>query len=216
MKIIAHRGFWKTEYEKNKRKAFIRAFDLGIGTETDLRDYAGKILISHDMPKGDEISLEDLLDIMNGRNLLLALNIKADGLADEIKKTLKKYNHTNYFTFDMSIPDTVYQINREMKIFTGLSDIVKNPILPEKAEGIWLDSFYSDWYEEDIIDGILEENKKVCIVSSDLHKRNNQKQWEIIKKCKYFESDNLILCSDKVEEAFKYFFDNSIESKEAK
>ena len=216
MKIIAHRGFWKTEDEKNKRKAFIRAFDFGIGTETDLRDYAGKILISHDMPNGDEITFEDLLDIMNGRNLLLALNIKADGLADEIKKTLKKYNHTNYFTFDMSIPDMVYQINKEIKIFTGLSDIVKSPILLEKAEGIWLDSFYSDWYEEDIIDGILGENKKVCIVSSDLHKRDNKKQWETIKKCKYFESDNLILCSDKLEEAFEYFFDISIKSKEAK
>lgn len=216
MKIIAHRGFWKTEDEKNKKGAFIRAFDFGIGTETDLRDCAGKILISHDMPKGDEITLEDLLNIMNGRNLLLALNIKADGLADEIKKILSKYNHTNYFTFDMSIPDMVYQINKEVKIFTGLSDIVKNPILPEKAEGIWLDSFYSDWYEEDIIDRILEENKKVCIVSSDLHKRDNSKQWETIKKCKYFESDNLILCTDKVEETFKYFFDISIKAKEVK
>lgn len=216
MKIIAHRGFWKIEDEKNKKGAFIRAFDFGIGTETDLRDYAGKILISHDMPKGDEITLEDLLNIMNGRNLLLALNIKADGLADEIKNILSKYNHTNYFTFDMSIPDMVYQIKKEVKIFTGLSDIVKNPILPEKAEGIWLDSFYSDWYEEDIIEAILEENKKVCIVSSDLHKRDNLKQWATIKKCKYLESDNLILCTDKVEEAFKYFFDTSIEEKEVK
>lgn len=216
MKIIAHRGFWKTEDEKNKKSSFIRAFDLGIGTETDLRDCAGKILISHDMPNGDEIILEDLLDIMNGRNLTLALNIKADGLADEIKNILKKYNHTNYFTFDMSIPDMVYQINKEMKIFTGLSDIVKSPILLEKVEGIWLDSFYSDWYKEDIIDRILEENKKVCIVSSDLHKRDTEKQWEIIKKCKYFESDNLILCSDKVKEAFKYFLNISIESKEIK
>lgn len=187
MKIIAHRGFWKTEDEKNKKSSFIRAFDLGIGTETDLRDCAGKILISHDMPNGDEI-----------------------------KNILKKYNHTNYFTFDMSIPDMIYQINKEMKIFTGLSDIVKSPILLEKVEGVWLDSFYSDWYEEDIIDRILEENKKVCIVSSDLHKRNTEKQWEIIKKCKYFESDNLILCSDKVKEAFKYFLNISIESKEIK
>ena len=216
MKIIAHRGLWKTEDEKNKKSSFIRAFDLGIGTETDLRDCAGKILISHDMPNGDEIILEDLLDIMNGKNLTLALNIKADGLADEIKNILKKYNHTNYFTFDMSIPDMVYQINKEMKIFTGLSDIVKSPILLEKVEGVWLDSFYSDWYEEDIIDRILEENKKVCIVSADLHKRDIEKQWGIIKKCKYFESDNLILCSDKVKEAFKYFLNISIESKEIK
>lgn len=214
MRIIAHRGFWTDKNEKNKKTAFIRAFDFGIGTETDLRDYAGKILISHDMPNGYEITFEDLLNIMNGRNLLLALNIKADGLADEIKNILLKYNHTNYFTFDMSIPDMVYQINRGIKVFTGLSDIVKNPILLDKSKGIWLDSFYSDWFEEKIIDDLIgkteKNNKKVCIVSADLHKRDNKKQWEIIKKCKYFESDNLILCTDKVEEAFKYFLNTYI------
>ena len=36
------------------------------------------------MPQGNEITFEELLQIMDGRNLPLALNIKADGMANEI------------------------------------------------------------------------------------------------------------------------------------
>ena len=76
------------------------------------------------MPQGNEITFEELLQIMDGRNLPLALNIKADGMANEILRLLKQYNHTNYFTFDMSIPDMVVQLKTELTVFTGLSDIL--------------------------------------------------------------------------------------------
>ena len=85
MIILSHRGYWKDfQTESNKRVAFDRSFDLGFGTETDLRDINGNIVISHNMPNGDEMTFEDLLQIMNGRNLPLALNIKADGQADVV------------------------------------------------------------------------------------------------------------------------------------
>ena len=57
---MAHRGFWISEEEKNKTVAFERAFDNNFGVETDLRDICGKIVISHNMPNGDEISFEEL------------------------------------------------------------------------------------------------------------------------------------------------------------
>ena len=205
MIILSHRGLWNSVEEKNKKSSFIRSFDLGIGTETDLRDSSGKILISHDMPKGDEITFEELLEIMNGRNLPLALNIKADCLADEIKRLLEKYNHTNYFTFDMSIPDMVYQLKKNIKVFTGLSDILKEPVLLESCTGIWLDCFNSDWYNFDLIDSYIEQGKIVCVVSSDLHNREVNYQWSIIKKSKYINSNKLMLCTDKALEAIDYF-----------
>ena len=209
MKIISHRGFWKNVEEKNKRIAFERSFDLGYGTETDLRDICGKIVISHDMPKGDEMSFEELLQIMDGRNLMLALNIKADGQAEEILRILDKYNHTNYFTFDMSIPDLVVQVKKGVNVFTGMSDINTKPVLIEKVEGIWLDAFNDEWYDENDIFELLAQNKKVCIVSSDLHKRDTKKQWEMLKNSglaidKKLDN-NIMLCTDKLEEAIKYF-----------
>lgn len=206
MQILSHRGYWLNLDERNKREAFIRSFDEGMGTETDLRDICGKIVISHDMPLGNEISFEEVLQIMDGRNLPLALNIKADGQGEKIKELLEKYNHTNYFTFDMSIPDMVVQFNNNLNVFTGQSDILAQAVLLDKAKGIWLDSFYSDWFSSVDIDGIISTGKKVCIVSADLHKRDTTKQWEIIKQCKSVNDDNLLLCTDKPIEAKEYFY----------
>lgn len=208
MIILSHRGFWKTKDEKNTITSFKRSFDCGFGTETDLRDHDGEIVISHDMPTGDEITFEHLLDIMDGRNLPLALNIKADGLFLSIKDTLEKYNHTNYFVFDMSIPDLVCQVKNKMKVFTGLSDILIQPVLLSECDGVWLDCFNSDWYDYTEIDRLLNQGKKVCLVSADLHKRNVSKQWTTILKSNYLDSDNLMICTDFPEKAREYFNEN--------
>ena len=206
MIVISHRGLWKNTEEKNKKQAFINSFRLGYGTETDLRDIKGKIIISHDMPKGDELSFEELLQLMDGRNLPLALNIKADGQIEAILELLAKYNHTNYFTFDMSIPDLVVQCEAGANAFSGMSDVQPLPIMLQNVCGIWLDSFNSDWYQSELVDSILTSGKKVCIVSSDLHKRDTEDQWNKIKSVKQIDSSNLILCTDQPIEATKFFY----------
>lgn len=198
--IIAHRGWWKSEDEKNSKTAFERAFDNGFGVETDLRDIKGEIVISHNMPEGGEITFEEFLKLLAGRNLPLALNIKADGLADEIKRLLEKYNHTNYFTFDMSIPEMVYQHKLGLNVFTGLSDIVPEPIMFDRAKGVWLDCFNSDWFGAEEVKKILDKNKKVCIVSPDLHKREYKNVW-----CRYKDIPDIMLCTDYPDEAKEFF-----------
>lgn len=202
--IIAHRGWWKAENEKNTKTAFERAFDSGFGVETDLRDIKGEIVISHNMPRGNEMSFEDLLKLLDGRALTLALNIKADGMADEIKRLLEKYNVSNYFTFDMSIPEMVYQHKTGLNVFTGLSDIVPLPVMYEQAKGVWLDCFNSDWFGEVEIQNILNQDKKVCIVSPDLHKREYKSVWE-----KYKNMNGIMLCTDYPMEAEVYFNDKN-------
>lgn len=198
--IIAHRGFWKQESEKNSQIAFERAFDLGYGVETDLRDIKGNIVVSHNMPCGHEITFESLLQLMNGRNLPLALNIKADGMSKEIKKLLNKYKQTNYFTFDMSIPEMVVQRDEKLIFFTGLSDLIKEPILFDDADGIWLDSFYEDWFDSSIVKNLIARDKKVCIVSPDLHHRKYQEVWE-----KYKNIEGIMICTDYPKEAEVFF-----------
>lgn len=205
MQILSHRGYWLDQDEKNQIVAFRRSFEMGYGTETDLRDSGSKIVVSHDKPKGNEVLFEDFLDLMNEKNLTLALNIKADGLIDDILNILKKYNHTNYFTFDMSIPDMVFQTKRNVKIFAPYSDIVSTPILLEESIGVWLDCFYSLWYTNSVIEDLIDSGKKVCIVSSDLHKRDNTEQWQILKNSKYINSNDLLICTDKLDEAIKFF-----------
>lgn len=209
MIILSHRGLWLQKNERNKRDSFIRSFDSGFGTETDLRDICGKIVISHDMPTGDEITFEQVLEIMSGRNLPLALNIKADGMATKIKELLEKYNHTNYFTFDMSIPDMVVQISSGLNVFTGQSDLINTPILLDKSKGVWLDAFDSDWYDANRLDDIVAKSGRVCIVSADLHGRDTTYQWDQIKNSKSFNNDNLLLCTDYPNKAKEFFYGNN-------
>ena len=199
VEILAHRGWWLSENEKNTKTAFERAFNSGFGVETDLRDIKGEIVISHNMPQGGEMKFEELLELLDGRDLTLALNIKADGMADEIRRLLDKHKVSNYFTFDMSIPEMVYQHKSGLKVFTGLSDIIPNPILPDKAEGIWLDCFNSDWFGEKEVKEILNQGKKVCIVSPDLHKREYKNVWE-----RYKNIPGIMLCTHypKVPEVY--------------
>jgi hypothetical protein len=157
------------------------------------------------MPKGGEITFEELLQLMNGRNLPLALNIKADGQAEFIKELLLKYGHTNYFTFDMSIPDQLVQVKSGLNVYTGLSDILTCPVLLNECKGVWLDCFYSDWWQPEVVERLLLERKQVCIVSADLHKRDTYMQWGMIKKIRDLQSEHLMLCTDKPQEAKEYF-----------
>lgn len=205
MNILSHRGYWKTPEERNTGAAFLRSFTEGFGTETDVRDICGKIVISHDMPRGDEHSFEEVLQLMAGRNLPLAINIKADGLIRPLLELLNKYGQTNYFTFDMSIPDMVVQLATGACVFTGQSDLVPHPVLLEESAGIWLDSFRSEWFTPSLVDKIIASGKKVCIVSADLHQRDVREQWTKLRRCTSMKSTNLLLCTNIPNKAREYF-----------
>ncbi|QQM30627.1 phosphodiesterase [Martelella lutilitoris] len=201
MEILSHRGLWETAAEKNTEAAFRRSFDRGFGTETDLRDHNGEIVIAHDMAQGGEMPFSAFLEIMDGRNLTLALNIKADGLGAEIKAILEDFGHSNYFVFDMSLPDLVRQIEDGLTVFTGLSDLQPHPPLLESSHGVWLDCFRSDWFGPGLIDALIAQKKRVCVVSADLHRRDVGIQWPIIKSAQSLNSEALLLCTDMPEKA---------------
>lgn len=198
MQVISHRGYWHQKEERNQAVAFHRSFDLGFGTETDVRDVAGRLVISHDMPNGSELTLDQLLDIMGGRNLPLAINIKADGLAESIKTAFEKHGHTNWFAFDMAIPDMRSYLSLMTPTFTRMSEVEQSPAWLDQADGIWLDGFSGEWFSNQTIFELLATGKQVCIVSPELHGRKHQELWARLAE---FESaENLILCTDLPEE----------------
>ncbi len=207
MKIISHRGYWKSIEEKNRPNAFKHSFELGFGTETDLRDYLGEIVISHDIPENDAISLNELFTIFSkfSKKLPLALNVKADGLQQKLKLALKDFKIENYFVFDMSIPDTLGYIKEGINFFSRQSEYEPNPIFYQDCKGIWLDGFTSDWYDTRIIKDHLKNKKQVAIVSPDLHKRDLMPLWEKLKKDKIYQMEGVILCTDIPEDAVNFF-----------
>ena len=83
MIVISHRGYWKSLEEKNTEAAFIRSFQLDLGTETDLRDFNGEIVISHDIPAASCITFQHMFELYKtytSTNPPLALNVNAVGL----------------------------------------------------------------------------------------------------------------------------------------
>ena len=210
MQIVSHRGLWRKTAEHNTIAAFERSFELGMGVETDLRDRNGGVVVAHDPPKKSTLPFAELLRAMDGRNLPLALNIKADGLAKQIKRALAQFNHDNYFVFDMSLPDMRWHLQCDMPVFAGMSDLQPRPPLLAQCAGVWLDSFESDWFGARLIDKLLAQNKKICVVSPELHRRPFEKQWKTIRMAKSVAADGLMLCTDHPLQARDFF--NAISS----
>lgn len=203
MQIISHRGYWLHKPERNLTQAFHRSFDFGFGTETDVRDVAGQLVISHDMPVGGELTLDGLLDIMAGRNLPLAINVKADGMALALKKTFARYGHTNWFVFDMAVPDMRSYLIEEAITYSHLSDVEPSPAWLERATGVWLDGFDSEWFSNQVIGDLLSQDKQVCVVSPELHGRDCMALWQQLLE---FRSENrLTLCTDTPVDAAIFF-----------
>lgn len=208
MIILSHRGYWKELEEKNLITAFERSFSLGFGTETDLRDYKGELVISHDISDEKCITVRKLFEIYNKYNntLPLALNIKADGLQLKLKALIKEYNITNYFVFDMSVPDGLGYIKQNIKAFTRQSEYETIPSFYDEASGIWLDEFQGHWINKEVIQEHIKNNKQICIVSPDLHKREYQKEWQHYKEIEQeLGINNLMICTDYPELAKEFF-----------
>lgn len=206
MKILAHRGYWKQPQEKNTYVALERALQFGFGIETDIRDYCGRLVVSHNVADEKCIDFEMVLEAYSkmNSNAYLALNVKADGIQELLKKLLDKYQITHYFVFDMSVPEQVVYAKQNFRFFARQSDIEKQCVQYEQADGVWLDAFYDDaWLGAANVQAHLDKGKKVCIVSPELHQREHQDFWRNIRSLK--ENAQLMLCTDRPEEARRYF-----------
>lgn len=205
MLILSHRGYWKTASERNGEVAFLRSFAFGFGTETDVRDCRGTLVISHDMPTGSEMTLDAMLALVGNRRLPLAFNVKADGIGSFLAARMDQVRYVDWFTFDMSVPDLVEQLRLNLPAFTRASEFERSPPLYTEAQGIWLDAFRSEWYTKNDIVAFLGDGKRVCIVSPELHQRPHHALWEMLRATGVADHPALMICTDMPEEARIYF-----------
>jgi len=211
MKILSHRGFWRKSAEKNKLAAFINSFSSGFGTETDVRDFDQKLVISHDIATGEEMRFRDFLELAASysgiENLPLALNIKADGLAQEVFEELSHFPELDFFVFDMAVPDMRAYFAIGLPVFTRMSEVEQNPVWIDQSIGVWLDLFDSEWFDSNYLSRILSSGKRVCLVSPELHGRPHLHFWASIFELRHHPQ--LMICTDFPEEAEKYFIRES-------
>jgi hypothetical protein len=207
LNIIAHRGYWLEAAEKNSLVAFSRALEYGFGIETDLRDLDRKLVVSHDVPVEGAMNVAEFINLYKQYPVAapMALNIKSDGLYPLIKDLIIQSGMTNYFVFDMSVPDTRGYLAEQIPVFTRLSEYETAPAFLDKSRGVWLDAFESEWYDEKVIQNLLSQEKQVAIVSPELHRRPHLQQWQFLKEHHFHKSDLVSLCTDFPLEAKEYF-----------
>jgi hypothetical protein len=193
IQILSHRGYWKSPEEKNTVEAFVRSFSLGYGTETDVRDclVGGKprLVISHDIPNGTEISFAYLLS-----------------LARQHGSPTPAEGYDNYFLFDSSVPDLIQGVKRGMTSFTRLSEYERVPSLYSEPgiTGVWLDNFLPGrWYEAPLVEKLLDDGKLVALVAPDLHRRQDEYEpflhWLVSSGLR--DREGLMICTDFPEKA---------------
>jgi hypothetical protein len=199
MRILSHRGFWKSAPEKNTLLAIERSVAAGFGTETDTRDLAGTLMVAHDPPRGGEPLWDDVVGIFRGTGLPLAVNVKADGLADLIGRSFRD-SGIEWFAFDMSGPETIRFARAGLPYFTRHSDIEPSPILYPQAAGVWLDAFHGLWFDADELRRHLDKGKSVCVVSPELHGRDHRPLWDLMAPLKE-AGPELLLCTDLPDQA---------------
>jgi hypothetical protein len=208
MRLLCHRGYWRYKSEQNTLAALERAGHSGYGVETDIRDCDGELIISHDMPTCmNSLSLEVFLNsyIATGKNGLLALNIKSDGLQHKLRDLLARFGVENYFVFDMSVPDTLGYIRTGIPFAARLSEYEDGHWLRGHSNTVWLDAFEDEWYSRDFINSLLESGKRVCVVSPELHKRPHKKLWDELRLIPAPLAQDLYLCTDLFSEAEEVF-----------
>jgi hypothetical protein len=198
MRLLAHRGFWLRADEKNQPLAFRRALDHGFGIETDVRDCAGTLVISHDPPRGGEQTLDDFLAACAAAPAArpLALNVKADGLQAAVQAALQRHAIADAFVFDMAVPDALGYLRAGLPAYTRCSEYEDPPPFLERAAGIWLDGFHADWTDWGRVRGWLDAGKAVCLVSPELHGRPHQACWDALKGSGLAADPRFSLCTD--------------------
>lgn len=201
--VISHRGFWRTPEERNQPVAFEHSVNQAFGTETDVRDRGGELVVAHDLPDLNSRSWSEVVDLFEGTALPLAVNVKADGLSDLLKIAMHGRS-IDWFAFDMSGPETIRYARAGLPFFTRHSDIETTPILYQAASGVWLDAFEDTWFDTAVIQGHLARGKRVCVVSSELHGRPYQDLWGMLRAMDA-PGETLLLCTDHPDLARSYF-----------
>lgn len=208
MEILAHRGYWKKNDEKNTLLALKSALENSYGFESDIRDFEGRLVVSHNVatvnsPLAEDIFIE-LKHYMD--NYVFAINVKADGLGDMLLEAITRHHLSKYFLFDMSIPQMIEFAEKKLNFYTRQSDVEPVPVMLEEACGVWMDSFYDQYLPTlRMVDHNLSLGKNVCLVSPDLHGRRPDSFWYALRESGLGYNERLQLCTDMPDQARKFF-----------
>ena len=162
------------------------------GVEVDLRYHKNEIILHHDPYKNGE-KFEDFLKEFSLNFIIL--NIKSEGIEEEVLRLVKMYNVPNYFFLDTSVPYMIKYINKGWtKFAVRFSQFEPLDLalqLKDKIEWVWVDCFtHLPLTKESYLQ--LKKHFRICLVSPELQNhpinmikefKNQIKDYEIDAVC---------------------------------
>lgn len=160
-----------------------------MGVELDLRSEGGKIILQHDPFKSGE-NFENLL--RKYRHGLMILNIKTEGIEENVLKLIKKYKVRRYFFLDLSFPAMMRLIRQGEKNiavrFSELEPLESCLALKGKIRWVWVDCFTKLPLNQRNY-AALKKNFKLCLVSPELQHHPKEKIAGFKKQISKFKID---------------------------
>ena len=164
MEIIAHR--------RNNIQS-LRDTPTKYGVEIDIRSIGRDLIISHDPYKKGEIFSEWIKFYNHGT---LILNVKEEGLEEEIIKYLDLYKIKSYFFLDQSFPfllKTAYEGEMNCAVRISEYESIETALkLKGIVSWVWIDMFKDFTFTLNDITKLKLANFKLCLVSPELQSKN--------------------------------------------
>lgn len=192
MKIIRHRVNSSEDLLKIPRE---------YGIEIDLRwSHDVGIYLSHD-PNSPGEAFHHWLESYHHKTLIL--NVKEDGLEQEILELINSFSLSDYFFLDQPIPTLIKCMKNKVPTAIRVSEYEDFPTsLPGTPEWIWVDSFTGNWNHLNAsLKRAANSKLKLCIVSPELQGRTSRVELNEIKSIvnDLWSSDFLYVCTKNPE-----------------
>ena len=99
----------------------------------------------------------------------------------------------------------VEYVEKGITVFTRQSEFEKEPVLYESSAGVWIDGFEDlGWISETLLKSHIENGKRVCIVSPELHGKPHLEFWKKLNGMN-LDFSQVLLCTDIPDEAKAFF-----------
>jgi hypothetical protein len=151
----------------------LREIDNNYGVEIDIRSWNSSLILNHEALQNGEF-FENWIN--ECKNPLVILNIKSEGLEEEVLKKIQESKFQGeYFFLDQSFPFLIRTLSGGFtRTAVRVSEYESPDYLSElNNQWVWLDSHTGDWsFLPRALTLSKATGKKTCLASPELHSRD--------------------------------------------
>ena len=145
------------------------------GVEVDIRDYNGRLCMTHDsFSEGEDLNTF----LAHYCHSQIIFNTKCDGLESEILRLAEKHNVTNYFFLDTALPTLVKLSGRGIRNaavrFSEYEPLEFTMRFAGLVDWVWIDCFTHLPLDQQTYSA-LHSQFRICIVSPELQGHGRSK-----------------------------------------